>query len=181
MFCPSCGKEIAENSPYCYFCGERQQAAARPANRRLTRSSTDKMFAGVCGGIARYLGVDSSVVRILWAILTIVPGAILGGIVVYLLAWLIMPEENPAQAAAARARRLMRSATDNKLAGVCGGIAQYLGVDSTLVRLVWVILTVVPLAFVGGILIYLIAWFVMPLAPRELPAASATAQNAPTT
>ena len=45
----------------------------------------------------------------------------------------------------------MRSATDSKIAGVCGGLAEYLGVDSTIVRLFWAVLAVVPGALVGGI------------------------------
>jgi phage shock protein C len=59
-------------------------------------------------------------------------------------------------------KRLHRSSTDRKLAGVCGGIAQYLGWDPTLVRLLWILLT---LAGGSGILIYLILWVVMPDTP----------------
>ncbi|GAB2811044.1 PspC domain-containing protein [Dyella kyungheensis] len=59
-------------------------------------------------------------------------------------------------------RRLHRSLTDRKLAGVCGGIAEYLGWDPTLVRVLWIVLT-----FLGGsgILAYLILWLVMPDGP----------------
>ncbi|MGH9860245.1 MAG: PspC domain-containing protein, partial [Candidatus Acidiferrales bacterium] len=39
-----------------------------------------------------YLDVDPTVIRIIWVVLTIVPGAILGGLLVYLLAWMVMPE-----------------------------------------------------------------------------------------
>lgn len=56
-------------------------------------------------------------------------------------------------------RRLTLSESDKKIAGVCGGIAEYFSVDPTLVRLVAVIL-----ALVGGsgLLIYLVAWLIMP-------------------
>jgi phage shock protein PspC (stress-responsive transcriptional regulator) len=55
-------------------------------------------------------------------------------------------------------RQITRSSTDRMLGGVCGGIAQYLGVDSTLVRLGFVLLT-----FAGvSPLLYLILWIVMP-------------------
>ncbi len=61
--------------------------------------------------------------------------------------------------------RWMRSRTDRKIAGVCGGIAQVNGWDSTVVRLVWVALVV----FGGtGVLAYLILWVVMPEAPLVL-------------
>jgi len=56
-------------------------------------------------------------------------------------------------------KRLHRSLTDRKIAGVCGGIAEYLGWDTTLVRLLWVILTLLG---GSGILIYIVLWIVMP-------------------
>ena len=62
--------------------------------------------------------------------------------------------------------RWMRSRTDRKIAGVCGGIAQANGWDSTVVRLVWVALVI----FGGtGVLAYLILWVIMPEAPLALP------------
>ena len=61
-------------------------------------------------------------------------------------------------------KRLTRSATDKKLGGVCGGIAEYLDVDTTVVRLAWVLFTL----FIGaGILAYIIALLVMPNPPVE--------------
>lgn len=61
-------------------------------------------------------------------------------------------------------KKLCRSATDKKLGGVCGGIAEYLDVDPTIVRLAWVLFTL----FVGaGILAYIIALLVMPNPPVE--------------
>ncbi len=56
-------------------------------------------------------------------------------------------------------KRLFRSSTDSKIAGVCGGLAQYFDVDSTLIRLLMIFAL-----FCGGagVLLYLIAWAVMP-------------------
>lgn len=56
-------------------------------------------------------------------------------------------------------KKLYRSQTDKKIAGVCGGVAEYFGIDSTLVRLGWILFT-----FAGGsgILAYVIAWIIMP-------------------
>ena len=65
------------------------------------------------------------------------------------------------------ARRLTLSATDKKIAGVCGGIAEYFGVDATLVRVITVVLV---LCFGGGLLAYLLAWVIMPK-PAVDPAA----------
>jgi phage shock protein C len=58
--------------------------------KRLYRSKTDKVFAGICGGIGNYLGVDPVIIRLIWVLLTLCAGA---GILVYLLAWLIVPQE----------------------------------------------------------------------------------------
>lgn len=61
-------------------------------------------------------------------------------------------------------KRLMRSSADCKIAGVCGGLAEYLEADSTVVRLVWV-LVVVFTGLVPGLVAYVIAWILMPQAP----------------
>jgi phage shock protein C len=57
--------------------------------KRLYRTRDDQMIAGVCGGIARYLGVDPTLVRVaaVVALVFTFPGALIG----YLLAWAIMP------------------------------------------------------------------------------------------
>jgi len=59
-------------------------------------------------------------------------------------------------------KRLYRSRNDRTLAGVCGGIAEYFGWDPTLVRVAWIILTLLG---GSGVLLYLILWLVMPEAP----------------
>ena len=59
-------------------------------------------------------------------------------------------------------KKLYRSATDRKLAGVCGGIAEYLEVDPTIVRLGWVVLSLV---LGSGVLAYLVCALVIPDAP----------------
>src|SRR4051812_470383 len=61
------------------------------APRRLTRSSEDRMISGVCGGIARYFGVDSTVVRIATVVLALFGGA---GALLYLAALLLMPNDS---------------------------------------------------------------------------------------
>ena len=64
-----------------------------PHGRRLTRSTTDKQIAGVCGGIAEYFDVDATPIRLLWVILSIFAGAVVGGVIAYLLAWLVIPRQ----------------------------------------------------------------------------------------
>ncbi len=134
-----------------------------PSPKRLYRRSANGRIGGVCAGIAEYVDADVTFVRLLWVVLSIVPGGFIGGVVAYLLAWIIMPDIEGPLDEGAKLRRLTRSVSDRKIAGVCGGIAEYLLVDSTAVRVLWAILTVVPGAIIFGVLAYLIAWFVMPV------------------
>ena len=62
-------------------------------------------------------------------------------------------------------KRLYRSRTDRMLGGVCGGIAEYFGVDPTLIRLLAVVLIV---AGGAAIIAYIIAWIVIPEEPKNL-------------
>ena len=59
-------------------------------------------------------------------------------------------------------KKLYLSDNDKKIGGVCGGLAEYLGVDSTLIRVLWVI---AALIFGSGLLAYVIAWLLMPRRP----------------
>jgi len=61
-------------------------------------------------------------------------------------------------------KKLYRSRTSRMLAGICGGLGEYFGVDPTIVRLVWVIASVF-VAGIPGVLAYLIAWLIIPEAP----------------
>jgi len=59
-------------------------------------------------------------------------------------------------------RKLYRSRTDRKLAGVCGGLARYFNIDATLIRVLFVVLTVLG---GSGLLIYLAMWILVPNEP----------------
>jgi phage shock protein C len=58
-------------------------------NRRLTRSTTDRMVGGVCGGLASYLGMDSTLIRIVFVLL------MLSGVspLIYVVLWVVVPNE----------------------------------------------------------------------------------------
>ena len=58
--------------------------------KKLYRSATDKKLAGVCGGVAKYLNMDPTVIRVLWAIISLFA---FGGVVAYILCAFIIPEE----------------------------------------------------------------------------------------
>ncbi len=145
--------------------------------RRLTRSRHKGTIAGVCAGMADYFGVDVVLVRLLW-VLGSIALAFIGGVIAYVAAWLIMPEATDEAAPAAHDRRLRRSTTDTQIAGVCGGLAEYLQVDSTAVRLVWVLLSIFCGAVIGGVIAYLLAWLII---PKSSGVAMSTPVHAPTT
>jgi len=63
-----------------------------------------------------------------------------------------------------RGKRLYRSRTDRRLAGVCGGLGEFFEIDPTLIRLLWILATAMT-AVVPGILGYLAAWIVVPEEP----------------
>ncbi|MDO4662908.1 MAG: PspC domain-containing protein [Tissierellia bacterium] len=57
--------------------------------KKLYRSEDDKMLCGVCGGIAEYFGIDSTIIRILWVILALIFGS---GVIAYIIAALVIPK-----------------------------------------------------------------------------------------
>ncbi len=59
--------------------------------KQLRRSRTDKMLGGVCGGFARYFGIDPVAARVLFVLLAFVSGGAL--VLAYLAFWILMPEE----------------------------------------------------------------------------------------
>jgi phage shock protein C len=90
MYCNACGKTIAEDGRFCSHCGN--VVGAPPVPRKLMRSRADRKIAGVCSGLAHYLDLDVSLVRILWFFITLACGVV-PGVVAYVLGWIIIPEE----------------------------------------------------------------------------------------
>src|SRR6266850_188271 len=140
------------------------QFEGNPARRRLMRRPAEGKFGGVCAGLAEYFDADVALVRAAWVILSIWPGAIILGVIAYLAAWVLMPRAESALVPATRPR-LVRSSADRRIAGVCGGLAAYFDVDVTIVRVTWVIVSIIAGAVVFGVIAYLIAWFIVPSAP----------------
>lgn len=61
------------------------------STRRLVRSSNHKLLAGVCGGIAAWLGISPALARILWFLFSLLPGPLW---VLYLILWIVLPQQN---------------------------------------------------------------------------------------
>ncbi len=60
--------------------------------KRLTRSSNDRMLAGICSGIANYMAVDPTVVRLVFALATFFT-VVFPGVLIYLIMWIVVPKE----------------------------------------------------------------------------------------
>ena len=159
-----------------------QTTGGTAPTKHLRRSLVDRRIAGVCGGIARYVDTDPAFIRALWLVLTVAGLVGLGigiflGIFGYIVCWLIVPEaEEGSEPIIQGAKRLERSATNTQLAGVCGGIAEYFSVDSSAVRVLWVLLTLCTI-LIGGLLVYLAAWIILPAPAVPMAAAAPPAAD----
>jgi len=152
--------EFAENTSY----ESANTTSARPT--RLFRTSYNRILAGVANGLAVYLKVDVSLVRLLFILSTIFLAGF--GLILYLVLWIAVPESDeipeisPETTDKSRRKsRLFRDADDKVLGGVSAGIAAYLNIDPLAVRLLFIIATL----WGGfGILAYLLLWIAMPAA-----------------
>ena len=63
-------------------------------NRRLTRLESDRMVAGVCSGLGRYLNIDATIVRLIFVLMFLLGGH---GLLVYIILWIVMPSDEKPQ------------------------------------------------------------------------------------
>jgi phage shock protein C len=202
-------------------------------HKKLYRSQTNRMVAGVCGGLADYFSIDPNIVRLAWVAISLLGGF---GVLVYIASIFIVPnnpdqtpEENaerlikdkymfwgslliivglflilrqtglfyvfnfwhiPWQSvwailligigilllvnrqksiargeAADEGKKLYRSRTQKMVAGICGGLAEYFEIDVSVVRILWVIGTLLTAGI--GVIAYLVMFFIFPESPEE--------------
>jgi phage shock protein C len=92
MYCGNCGNALEDHFRYCSGCGAptvNAAAAPPPRGYGFTRPREGNKLAGVCAGIARYLDLDVTLVRIVWLIMVFYPPA--PGVLAYLICWILMP------------------------------------------------------------------------------------------
>jgi phage shock protein C len=66
-------------------------------------------------------------------------------------------------------KKLYRSTTDRWIAGVCGGIGEYVGIDPNVIRVIWAIITAIT-GFLAGIIAYILVWVILPEQEQAQPA-----------
>jgi phage shock protein PspC (stress-responsive transcriptional regulator) len=125
--------------------GASQQAQSGPgptyATRgKLYRNADDKIIAGVCSGLANYFHIDPVIMRIIFVVLLFTGGS---GLLVYLILWVAVPSQSVQSNIT---KRLYRSSDDKVIAGVCGGLAAYLNINTWVPRLIF------ALPFILGLL-----------------------------
>jgi phage shock protein PspC (stress-responsive transcriptional regulator) len=131
--------------------------------KRFYRSTDDRKIAGVCGGLGEYFDLDPVFFRLFFLVFAFFGGI---GLLAYLITRIMVPMKSAAGETAA-VNRLRLSTSDRKIAGVCGGLGEFLVIDPVFFRAGFIVL-----AFVGGvgILLYLALWLVM---PQGLPVSTA--------
>ena len=156
------------------------QSASEPRGS-LFRNENDKVLGGVCGGLAHYLRIDPTIVRVLFAIITF--GGFGAGVLLYIILWIVLPAKGMQSDIR---RRLYRNPDNKVIGGVAGGISSYfniavwipraifalpliLGVFGSIFRNIWGFwgfdsLPHVLFSGFGGTLtlIYIILWIVIP-------------------
>ena len=90
--CPYCAEDIKEAAVKCRHCGS--MLGPRPGAGEWHRDLDDKMFSGVCAGLARQFGVSVTALRIAFVIAAFLGG---WGILIYLALWVIIPPSTPAE------------------------------------------------------------------------------------
>ncbi|HEY6241779.1 MAG TPA: PspC domain-containing protein [Burkholderiales bacterium] len=134
--------------------------------KKLHRLTEDRKIAGVCSGLGVYFDLDPVFFRLFFLASLLFGGL---GAVAYLLLWVMVPEKTGAQDENRRVSRLRLSNSDRKIAGVCGGLGEWLEIDPVLFRVAFIVLA---LLCGIGILAYVVLWLLIPR-PSALPAVNA--------
>ncbi len=128
--------------------------------KKLYRSRTNKKVAGLCGGLGDYFEIDPAFIR-LGLLFICVFTAVFPVLIAYLIVVIIVPLEPIAEQPARKIHRLYRSKKNKMIAGVCGGIAEFFQIDTTIVRLIFVFFMIIT-AVLPLLITYIIAWIIIP-------------------
>ena len=127
--------------------------------KKLHLSDKDKIIAGVCGGLAESIGIKANIIRLIFVI-SLFFG--FSGGWLYLILFIVLPgkiDEPEIIDIETEEDKIKRCWKKRMIAGVCCGIANYLGWDVSLVRIAFVVMSFVAGV---GIVLYLLFWFLFP-------------------
>ena len=157
----------------------RQTASGQTYQKRLYRDEQNKVLGGVCSGIANYLNLDPIIIRILWILLFGI------SFFAYLLLWIAVPSTSVKEVGGVR-KRLFRDLDKKVIGGVCAGMSKYLGVKVGIIRVLFLLPTILlifnwnhfhlfqfwdfddfsnffDVTFMPGpIFVYIVLWLVLP-------------------
>ena len=133
--------------------------------KRLYRSPVKKI-CGICGGFADYFKLDPTVIRIA-VVLAAIYTAVIPALVVYFILALVFPEapENYYEYYGVNTAKKLYKGSEKTVSGVCSGIAEYLKIDVTIIRLAFVFFI---LCLGTGLFAYIACAILMPSKP-EIP------------
>jgi phage shock protein PspC (stress-responsive transcriptional regulator) len=131
--------------------------------KRLYRSVKDKKIAGICSGLGQYFSIDPTIIRLIFVLLAFIT-AIIPFLIIYFIGMIIIPI-NPEENSFYKKKKLYRS-NNKMIAGVCAGFGEYFSIDYTVVRIFFLIITVIT-AVIPMLLLYLISWIVIPKKPND--------------
>jgi phage shock protein PspC (stress-responsive transcriptional regulator) len=156
-----------------------QNADGQTYQKRLYRDEQNKVLGGVCAGIANYLNLDPILVRVLWILLFGI------SFFAYLLLWIAVPSTSVKEVGGIR-KRLFRDLDKKVIGGVCAGMSKYFGVRVGLIRVLFLLPTILlisnwnhfhlfqfwefddfpnflSLTFSpGAVFVYIVLWLVLP-------------------
>jgi phage shock protein PspC (stress-responsive transcriptional regulator) len=156
-----------------------QTASEQTYQKRLYRDEQNKVLGGVCAGIANYLNLDPIIIRVLWILLFGI------SFFAYLLLWIAVPSTSVKEVGGIR-KRLFRDIDKKVIGGVCAGMSKYFGVKVGVVRILFLLPTILlifnwnhfhlfqfwefddfnnffDVTFMpGAIFVYIVLWLVLP-------------------
>ncbi len=156
-----------------------QNASGQTYQKRLYRDEQNKVLGGVCSGIANYLNLDPILVRVLWILLFGI------SFFAYLLLWIAVPSTSVKEVGGVR-KRLFRDLDKKVIGGVCAGMSKYFGVRVGLIRVLFLLPTILLIVnwnhfhlfqfwefddfnnffdvtfMPGAIFVYIVLWLVLP-------------------
>ena len=125
-------EESGSTSNHAHASSSSSDSFKRP-RASICRNENDKVLGGVCSGLAHYLKLDPTIIRILFALLAF--GAFGTGLLIYIILWLVLPA---AYLQPNTRKRLYRNPDNKVLGGVASGLAAYFNISVTIPRLLFV-------------------------------------------